>query len=141
MPTWTCHAFRLGFGQIALYSFFFSSRRRHTSWPRDWSSDVCSSDLSGLGHALLRQGELTPARRVLEEGVALQRQIGERWVLASSLDALGQLATEVGHFAEARAALRESLLLREDMGDSVNMLESLESIAALAAVQKEPERA
>src|SRR5439155_3209454 len=21
------------------------SRRRHTSWPRDWSSDVCSSDL------------------------------------------------------------------------------------------------
>src|SRR5439155_15509938 len=26
--------------------FFFSSRRRHTRWPRDWSSDVCSSDLS-----------------------------------------------------------------------------------------------
>src|SRR5207253_6317525 len=23
----------------------FSSRRRHTRWPRDWSSDVCSSDL------------------------------------------------------------------------------------------------
>src|SRR5579884_2942883 len=23
---------------------FFSSRRRHTRWPRDWSSDVCSSD-------------------------------------------------------------------------------------------------
>src|SRR5690625_7153464 len=28
--------------------FFFSSRRRHTRWPRDWSSDVCSSDLSGI---------------------------------------------------------------------------------------------
>src|SRR5215510_15575123 len=26
--------------------FFFSSRRRHTIWPRDWSSDVCSSDLT-----------------------------------------------------------------------------------------------
>src|SRR5690625_7452696 len=26
-------------------SFFYSSRRRHTRWPRDWSSDVCSSDL------------------------------------------------------------------------------------------------
>src|SRR5690625_7917723 len=25
--------------------FFVSSRRRHTRWPRDWSSDVCSSDL------------------------------------------------------------------------------------------------
>src|SRR5690625_1627791 len=28
--------------------FFFSSRRRHTRWPRDWSSDVCSSDLTEL---------------------------------------------------------------------------------------------
>src|SRR5690606_40512254 len=29
-----------------LYSFFFfSSRRRHTRFSRDWSSDVCSSDL------------------------------------------------------------------------------------------------
>src|SRR5579862_3172881 len=27
--------------------FFFSSRRRHTSWNCDWSSDVCSSDLLG----------------------------------------------------------------------------------------------
>src|SRR5690606_40164919 len=26
--------------------FFFSSRRRHTSFSRDWSSDVCSSDLA-----------------------------------------------------------------------------------------------
>src|SRR5690625_7818277 len=28
------------------FAFFFSSRRRHTRWPRDWSSDVCSSDLA-----------------------------------------------------------------------------------------------
>src|SRR5699024_11610808 len=28
-----------------LYLFFFSSRRRHTRSKRDWSSDVCSSDL------------------------------------------------------------------------------------------------
>src|SRR5689334_25157418 len=26
--------------------FFFSSRRRHTRWNCDWSSDVCSSDLT-----------------------------------------------------------------------------------------------
>src|SRR5690625_7117488 len=30
---------------FCLFFFFFSSRRRHTRWPRDWSSDVCSSDL------------------------------------------------------------------------------------------------
>src|SRR6266487_5467463 len=28
--------------------FFFSSRRRHTRWTGDWSSDVCSSDLRNL---------------------------------------------------------------------------------------------
>src|SRR5439155_1946363 len=32
-----------------IFFFFFSSRRRHTRWPRDWSSDVCSSDLEELG--------------------------------------------------------------------------------------------
>src|SRR3712207_7413867 len=29
-----------------IYFFFFSSRRRHTRYWRDWSSDVCSSDLT-----------------------------------------------------------------------------------------------
>src|SRR5690606_40461273 len=28
------------------WCFFFSSRRRHTRFSRDWSSDVCSSDLT-----------------------------------------------------------------------------------------------
>src|SRR5690606_40227984 len=30
---------------FVLLFFFFSSRRRHTRFSRDWSSDVCSSDL------------------------------------------------------------------------------------------------
>src|SRR5439155_2034458 len=36
----------------------FSSRRRHARWPRDWSSDVCSSDLAP---SLRRRGS-TPIR-------------------------------------------------------------------------------
>src|SRR5215208_3559018 len=44
--------------------FFFSSRRRHTRWPRDWSSDVCSSDLDPV--------RLDPgSARLLVEGGAL----------------------------------------------------------------------
>src|SRR6266576_5743855 len=31
--------------RIIIFFFFFSSRRRHTRSLRDWSSDVCSSDL------------------------------------------------------------------------------------------------
>src|SRR5699024_12005050 len=34
--------------------FFFSSRRRHTRSKRDWSSDVCSSDLSEIDLKALR---------------------------------------------------------------------------------------
>src|SRR5690606_39400881 len=50
--------------------FFFSSRRRHTRFSRDWSSDVCSSDLadafavapaSPARWRLMPQGDGTPA--------------------------------------------------------------------------------
>src|SRR5699024_11583516 len=58
--------------------FFFSSRRRHTSSKRDWSSDVCSSDLvlrvrvQRAVHALagiLERGEVDDARHLMvDEG-------------------------------------------------------------------------
>src|SRR5690348_18404805 len=49
----------------ALLFFFFSSRRRHTRWTGDWSSDVCSSDLSAHGpdrasHEAAAAAELAP---------------------------------------------------------------------------------
>src|SRR3712207_5379571 len=34
-----------------VFFFFFSSRRRHTRYWRDWSSDVCSSDLAAVAYA------------------------------------------------------------------------------------------
>src|SRR6266498_1104091 len=42
------------------FFFFFSSRRRHTRCGRDWSSDVCSSDLARLDQLL--QAPLFPLR-------------------------------------------------------------------------------
>src|SRR5690606_40016718 len=39
----SCRIYMMSIGRM--YSFFFSSRRRHTRFSRDWSSDVCSSDL------------------------------------------------------------------------------------------------
>src|SRR5690606_39357785 len=41
--------------------FFFSSRRRHTRFSRDWSSDVCSSDLDGNGTPDVSFVSKTPA--------------------------------------------------------------------------------
>src|SRR3712207_6996569 len=43
---WNCVAFLIGRAINSFwFLFFFSSRRRHTRYWRDWSSDVCSSDL------------------------------------------------------------------------------------------------
>src|SRR5205809_4927351 len=39
------HVGELGTSYLTFLVFFFSSRRRHTRCSRDWSSDVCSSDL------------------------------------------------------------------------------------------------
>src|SRR5690606_10369436 len=43
--------------RLRLPSCFFSSRRRHTRFSRDWSSDVCSSDLKKSVSELLEQCE------------------------------------------------------------------------------------
>src|SRR3989440_2318132 len=53
---WSCAGL---IGQFDDY-FFFSSRRRHTSSDRDWSSDVCSSDL--FANCLPRPLEPFPAQ-------------------------------------------------------------------------------
>src|SRR5207247_7081661 len=55
---WVCvlrYLWRVVLGRVF---FFFSSRRRHTRSTRDWSSDVCSSDLH------LRSVRRTTGRRV-----------------------------------------------------------------------------
>src|SRR2546429_929150 len=57
---------------LIFYFFFFSSRRRHTRCSRDWSSDVCSSDLDHPFAA--------PARpRGAAGGDAQGRRRGGRW--------------------------------------------------------------
>src|SRR3989440_3161372 len=40
----------VSFTYIYFFFFFFSSRRRHTRSDRDWSSDVCSSNLASGDH-------------------------------------------------------------------------------------------
>src|SRR3712207_9351529 len=39
------------------FLFFFSSRRRHTRYWRDWSSDVCSSDLEKVSKDIPEQAK------------------------------------------------------------------------------------
>src|SRR5690349_1864357 len=60
----------------AIAYFFFSSRRRHTSSLRDWSSDVCSSDLSCVASSKKRTAPRRP--RVRRPGNAAAAAAGDR---------------------------------------------------------------
>src|SRR5689334_20205174 len=60
-------------------SGFLSSRRRHTRWNCDWSSDVCSSD---LWYAVYVQ---TPGERMEHVDAATQRRISDSLALAQQL--------------------------------------------------------
>src|SRR5439155_10876943 len=69
-----------------IYSFFFfSSRRRHTRWPRDWSSDVCSSDLERLGRPDVERGPSTRKVRVL----VVDDEAANRTLLTEALEPTG----------------------------------------------------
>src|SRR5690606_39285198 len=72
--------------------FFFSSRRRHTRFSRDWSSDVCSSDLRA------RFGMGQPRRRLLLVLLALIL------VLGAVLVRVGLLQTSGGEALRAAGA-------------------------------------
>src|SRR5207245_11253450 len=81
---------------IAIGSFFFSSRRRHTRCYRDWSSDVCSSDLEYRvatafdGREGLEKAHALPPDLILTD-VMMPRMRGDE--LLSELRAHTELAT------------------------------------------------
>src|SRR5207245_4352546 len=65
---------RRGVCPLVVRFFFFSSRRRHTRCYRDWSSDVCSSDLK-FGHRPARDQSEVYARvasRFANTGVCVE---------------------------------------------------------------------
>src|SRR5206468_914614 len=92
--------------------FFFSSRRRHTRSDRDWSSDVCSSDLQHLGEIFSAEDQLidqvvlsvhrTPASYTGEDLVEISCH-GGMLVCAKVLEAClraGARAARPGEFTE-----------------------------------------
>src|SRR5437870_13572735 len=89
--------------------FFFSSRRRHTRWPRDWSSDVCSSDLTahafdagveGMSRFLHRLWRLVHRVRSEERRVGKE---GKFWGMAAPEKIQGE--AEYLHFLECAGLL------------------------------------
>src|SRR6266511_2344382 len=66
---------------LFLLVFFLSSRRRHTSFSRDWSSDVCSSDLHRFeprGHPFVAVEQDVALPRAKELGHSVPLPLEER---------------------------------------------------------------
>src|SRR6266508_6305718 len=99
-------------------SFFFSSRRRHTSWARDWSSDVCSSDLVGVDvEGDLDLGNPTGRRRDADELEVAEQlvAVGHLPLALEDLDVDLGLAV-VGGGEHLRAAGRDGGVALDELG-------------------------
>src|SRR5690349_24175413 len=96
------------------FFFFFSSRRRHTRSLRDWSSDVCSSDLTLLG---LEQAFAAEQRVALLGGEAQRVQHARARAARIVGGDLERGAGAVGEReADARDAAREHVGIGADPG-------------------------
>src|SRR5207245_8187331 len=112
---------------VGLCGFFFSSRRRHTRCYRDWSSDVCSSDLVVLDIAASRDRRptfLATIRRVaaelsipltagggirtLEDGRAVVRAGADKVTVNTAAVARPELITELSREFGAQAVVLAS---------------------------------
>src|SRR5437762_8565963 len=96
-----------------LFYFFFSSRRRHTRYIGDWSSDVCSSDLREALHRT--EGLLFSSPR------PLARQLVAAWLagvlMAMALGAgVGARLAATGDVEIGRASCRERVEVWEGAG-------------------------
>src|SRR6266487_6229746 len=80
--------------------FFFSSRRRHTRWTGDWSSDVCSSDLASVRDLRLLPdrwaGTAAGSTAAAEAGVAVSLVVPSAAVASTGLLLAGVLLACLG---------------------------------------------
>src|SRR5256712_7690791 len=111
--------------------FFFSSRRRHTRSDRDWSSDVCSSDLGG---AAAREAAHTAAQGLAT--VAAEAQASDIWSreIARSAQEMRALVEEISARLATVAQGTESLLAAAEQiaASSEEQSASTEEIASSA---------
>src|SRR6266576_1703883 len=82
------------------FFFFFSSRRRHTRSLRDWSSDVCSSDLPSGRHTMSVFAQYAPYRLAEGDWSKRREEIGDL-VLAG----IARYAPDVVDVVEERQVL------------------------------------
>ena len=75
-----------------------------------------ASALCNLGAAHWRAGEYARANGLLEESLALAREVGDLWIIAMRLYGLGQRAQERGDYQQTCLRFREGLVVQQELG-------------------------
>ena len=126
----------------ALQRFWFT--RGHLAEGREWSVRVMgkggveertperAKTLNGAGTLAAYQGDFAPARALLEESLAIMRELGNADGIARSLNSLGNVATDQGDVAAARALLEESLAIMRELGNANGIARSLNNLGNVA---------
>jgi tetratricopeptide (TPR) repeat protein len=74
--------------------------------------------LNGAGVLALAQNDYSHATAMLEESLALQRELADKLGVSSSLNNLGMIAVRQGDFEQAALLLGESLSISRELGDN-----------------------
>src|SRR5438445_5400264 len=113
-----------------MFFFFFSSRRRHTRYWRDWSSDVCSSDLTQHFVFAPHVNEHAVIRRVINNWRSMNMMSADRFPVG-------------GHFGTAASASgRKEGLHKRSRGAGVGHLRGIKEtkVAVFAPTHQESVR-
>ena len=91
--------------------------------------------LNAAGYLALSRGGFAAARSLLEESLAIQRQLGDKAEIAISLSNLGTAAIHQGDTVMAHSLLEEGLAIRRELGDKVDIAGSLDDLGAATLEQ------
>jgi tetratricopeptide (TPR) repeat protein len=107
----------------------FWSTRGHLSEGRKWCARILAKEraaertpeyakvLNAAGNLAWNQTDYPAARALLEESLAIFRELDDRAGIAQSLNNLGNAAIEQGDYLAARTLYEESLAIRLELGD------------------------
>jgi len=116
----------LGEGRAWLSSMLLAAR------PDAQTAAARAKILTGAGGLARRQGDFSAARALHEEGLRIQRELGDLRGIAASLNALGIVARQQGDHLSAQAMYEESLALRRELGDRWGIAASLNNLGLVA---------
>ena len=101
----------------------------------DPAGSVRAKALNAAGILAYRQADYTGAQALHEKSLAIRRELGDQWGVASSLNNLGLVTAEQADHASSRAFYEESLAIKRELGDRAGIAVSLNNVGITACYQ------